>query len=106
MDLQKLSKVSNDQIAEWVRKNSKGFSLVADSELEDILLKRDYWEQKATELANDIGNLLGVNVGEHSNINCPVQNAIDAVYQATNKQAKATALKQKLRVLLDDEKLN
>ncbi len=51
-----------------------------DSEGEQIITERDYWEEKATELATDIGAALGFEVGEHSNINCPVQNAIDGVY--------------------------
>lgn len=48
-------------------------------ELKNIAL-RDYWEDKATELADDIGKALGFEVGEHSSDNCPVQNAIDGVY--------------------------
>lgn len=72
-----------------------GFPLSGKSELEKVKAKlveeeralmvaieqRDYWEEKATELANDIGDALGFEVGEHSNCNCPVQNAIDGVYQ-------------------------
>lgn len=106
MNLQKLSKWTPVEIAEWVRENSQGFTLIADSELEEIVHKRDLWEEKATELANGIGNLLGVNIGEHSNINCPVRNAIEAVHQATQKKAKISALKEKIRVLLDGETLN
>ncbi|WP_373078671.1 hypothetical protein [Zhongshania sp.] len=44
-----------------------------------VIAERDYWETKATELANDIGEALGFDVGEHNNMNCPVQNAIDGV---------------------------
>jgi hypothetical protein len=51
-----------------------------DREEEQIIAERDHWEEKATELANDIGAALGFEVGEHSNINCPVQQAIDGVY--------------------------
>lgn len=50
-----------------------------DREQENIITERDYWEEKAIELADDIGTALGFEVGEHSNINCPVQNAIDNV---------------------------
>lgn len=46
-----------------------------------LIIQRDYWEEKATELANDIGKALGFSVGEHSSANCPVQNAIDGVYE-------------------------
>jgi hypothetical protein len=51
-----------------------------DSEEEQLITERDHWEEKATELANDVGAALGFEVGEHSNINCPVQEAIDGVY--------------------------
>lgn len=46
-----------------------------------LIKERDYWEEKATELANDIGSALGFDVGEHSNLNCPVQSAIDGLYE-------------------------
>ena len=42
---------------------------------------RDHWHDKATELANDVGNMLGFDVGEHSSSNCPVQSAIDGVFE-------------------------
>lgn len=59
--------------------------LIVDSERMDrdeekLILERDYLEEKATELANDVGEALGFDVGEHSNINCPIQEAIDGVY--------------------------
>lgn len=53
---------------------------IDDAEITQLILERDHWEEKATELAEDIGSALGFEVGEHSNINCPVQNAIDGVY--------------------------
>ena len=52
-----------------------------DREEETLIAERDHWEEKATELANDIGAALGFEVGEHSNINCPIQRAIDGVYE-------------------------
>lgn len=51
-----------------------------DREVTQLIQERDHWEEKATELANDVGAALGFEVGEHSNINCPVQEAIDGVY--------------------------
>jgi len=51
-----------------------------DRDLTKLITERDHWEEKATELANDIGEALGFDVGEHSNLNCPVQEAIDGVY--------------------------
>lgn len=50
-------------------------------EFEQVMKERDYWEEKATELAVDIGEHFGYNVGEHSSDNCPVTNAIDLVYR-------------------------
>ena len=44
-----------------------------------IILERDYWEHQATKLAELVGQHLGFDVGEHSNMNCPVDNAIEAL---------------------------
>ncbi len=49
------------------------------SEIEKLVDERDYWEEKATELADNVGNLLGFDFGEHSSANCPVQSAIEAI---------------------------
>lgn len=67
---------------------------------------RDHWEARATELATDVGTLLNIDVGEHSSANCPVQNAIDAVYQATQKKIKTEALKEHLSGVLAGGSLN
>ena len=48
---------------------------------EKLICERDHWESKATELANDVGQALGIHIGEHSNMNCPVQAAIDGVFE-------------------------
>ena len=45
--------------------------------------ERDHWHDKATELAKDVGKMLGFDVGEHCNANCPVQTAIDGVFEMT-----------------------
>lgn len=47
-----------------------------------LIQERDHWEEKATELAEDVGKFLGIEMGEHSSENCPVQNAIDALFNA------------------------
>lgn len=52
-----------------------------DSSLSEEVDSRDKWEEKATELATDVAVLLNVDIGEHSNCNCPVENAIEAVFQ-------------------------
>jgi len=67
---------------QWLIDNKDYFSLVSESEMEQLIERRDHWEEKATELAVDIGQALGVDVGEHSSVNCPVQNAIDVVYRS------------------------
>ncbi|MEI8659364.1 hypothetical protein [Vibrio sp. Hal054] len=106
MDLHKLAKMSESEIAEWVRSNTDKFTLLPDSELETIIIARDRWEERATELASDVGTLLNIEVGEHSNANCPVQNALDAVYQATQANLRHKALKERLGNVLDGNKLN
>jgi hypothetical protein len=106
MDLHKLAKMSEADIASWVRGNTDTFSLMPDSELESIIVERDHWEERATELATDVGTLLNIDVGDHSNMNCPVQNAIDAVYQANQKKAKVDALKYRLSGVLNGDSLN
>lgn len=50
-----------------------------ERELLAEIAKREHWEEKATELANDIAQFFDVDIGEHSNCNCPVQNAINLV---------------------------
>ena len=52
------------------------------------------------------GKLLDTDVGEHSNINNSVQNAIDTVFHVNKKKEQASALKQRLRGIVDGEKLN
>ncbi|MEZ9336007.1 MULTISPECIES: hypothetical protein, partial [Vibrio] len=106
MDLHQLAKMSEADIASWVRGNTGKFSLISDSELESTIDARDRWEERATELASDVGTLLNIDVGEHTSANCPVQNALDAVYQATQKKAKTEALKERLSGVLNDELIN
>lgn len=65
---------------ERLKKELKDASKDHDKESEEIMKEREYWHDKATELAEDIGKHFGFEVGEHTNINCPVQNAIDFIY--------------------------
>jgi hypothetical protein len=44
------------------------------------ITNRDYWEEKATEIAHEVGLYFDIEVGDHSSMNCPVQNAFDYVY--------------------------
>jgi len=84
MTLSTLAKQSDSDIVDWVRSNAEKFNLISDHELEKEITQRDYWEEKATELANGVGLLLKVEVGEHSNINCPVTNALEALDEANH----------------------
>lgn len=49
-----------------------------DTEIEEILEQRDYAEDKADELAQWIAIITGTDIGEHSNINEPWDNAAEA----------------------------
>ncbi len=50
-----------------------------EKQLEDEIIKRDYWETKATELAYAVAEHLDIDIGEHSSSNNPVNNALDAL---------------------------
>lgn len=106
MNLYELAKLSDVEIVEWVRGNTEKFTLMPSNELEETILQRDRWEYKAIELALDTGKLLNVEVGEHSNMNCPVQNALDAVCHANKKKEKVEALKQRMKGVVADEQFN
>ncbi len=84
-NLEETSIYSKDDIVNLIERYTKDQSADLNVELEDIIGSRDYWEEKATELANDIGGYHNFQVGEHSNINNPVQNAIDTLYCIKNK---------------------
>jgi hypothetical protein len=60
MNLTKLKEMNDIEMASWVRKNVDTFELIQTSELENIIEERDCWESKATELATDVGALLGM----------------------------------------------
>ena len=88
MRIDKLLEMDMGAAIKWLIDNKDGFLLVSESEMDQLIERRDHWEEKATELAIDIGQAIGVDVGEHSNVNCPVQNAIDAVYQSDIRVSK------------------
>ena len=46
--------------------------------VDDLIIQRDYWEKIATALAERVGEHFGFEVGEHSNMNCPVLNALES----------------------------
>lgn len=61
----------------------------AEKEAEELIIQRDYWEEKATELAMAVGDHFDVDVGEHSSDNCPVITAIDYMVNHTTPQPPA-----------------
>jgi hypothetical protein len=67
------------ELPNWQPKAQPSAEPTDERAMTRLITERDYWEEKATELANDVGKHLGIEVGEHSNLNCPVQNAIDAL---------------------------
>lgn len=53
------------------------------SECEDclqLIKERDLYSDKADELAQAIADHFGVDIGEHSNVNCPWENALKWIY--------------------------
>ena len=81
---QLLEKYSMSDVVKWLDENKDNITLVPEHELEELVELRDHWEGKATELAGDVAKMLNVEIGEHSSGNCPVQNAIEAVYAKTS----------------------
>lgn len=67
-----------------------------ESAEDQLISERDYWEEIAGLLADKVGALLGVDVGEHTSENCPVKSAIesvdDAIREAEQKPADSLAL--------------
>jgi len=58
------------------------------SEILQLIEQRDHWEEKATELAQAVGEHFGFDVGEHSSANCPVQNAVDHLDEVEASRAQ------------------
>lgn len=69
------------ELSEAMRKGANERIDELESSESKLIGERAHWESKSTELAEDIGSALGFDVGEHSSDNCPVQNAIDGVYE-------------------------
>lgn len=47
--------------------------------ISELIDQRDRAEEMADAMAEQIGILLGVDIGEHSNLNCPWENALAAI---------------------------
>lgn len=103
MNLEALTKLSDLEIASWVRANTNEFTLIKDEDLSVIIQTREYWEQNAIELANEVATLLDVDIGEPASNNCPVQNAIEAVYQSRIRIQKIKDIKNSIGDILDSQ---
>nr|WP_023596477.1 hypothetical protein [Pandoraea pnomenusa] len=60
-----------------------------ERELGQVIDERDQYHDAADKLAGAIAKHFGVEIGEHSNLNCPWQNALDHIAQATKRAADA-----------------
>ncbi|WP_017234944.1 hypothetical protein [Pandoraea sp. B-6] len=58
-----------------------------ERELGQLIDERDQYHDAAEKLADAIAKHFGVEIGEHSNLNCPRQNALDHISQATTRAA-------------------
>ena len=54
----------------------KNLRLSVEKDLEHLIAERDYWESKATRLAEKAGEFHGLDFGEHTSQNCPATEAI------------------------------
>jgi chromosome segregation ATPase len=50
----------------------------ADRDMDQLIGERDHAQGMADKLADAIATLLGVEIGEHSNMNCPWEQALEA----------------------------
>ena len=61
--------------------NREGFVLIEESDRDcevcGLIDQRDHFENQAEQLKDKLQDLYDVDFGEHSNCNCPFQNAID-----------------------------
>ena len=60
-----------------------------DDALTQALLERDEMEERATALADSVGEFLGVDVGEWSSCNDPTRRAMEALYAGAPKSDDA-----------------
>lgn len=60
-----------------------------ERELGQVIDERDQYHDAADKLANAVAEYFGVEIGEHSNLNCLWQNALDHIAHATKRAADA-----------------
>lgn len=70
VSLVELKDIALSAIAELKEENKQ-----LDNSLLEEIESRDHWEEKATNLANKVGEYFKQDVGEHSSANCPIRNA-------------------------------
>lgn len=56
---------------------------------DQLMTERDDAEEQADKLADCVAGLLGIEIGEHSNMNAPWQNAIDAAEYELDKRKRS-----------------
>ena len=49
----------------------------------NTIKERDRYHEMADKLADSIANHFGIDIGEHSNMNCPWENALEWIYPIT-----------------------
>jgi hypothetical protein len=69
---------------------------------DDTLAERDYAQDMADKLADAIATLLSVDVGEHSNVNCPWQSALSYA-DAEIERRRSDRKRYKLGDLLESD---
>ncbi|HEX7046994.1 MAG TPA: hypothetical protein VF275_05435 [Gammaproteobacteria bacterium] len=50
-----------------------------EREMDEVMIQRDSYHDKADELANAIAEYFGVDIGEHSSANCPWEQALEEI---------------------------
>lgn len=79
LTLNKLSKMDINLAIQWITENQARYKLIQQVEFVRLTQERAYWQKKAIQLANGVGDIYGCFIGEKSLTNCPVNNAIDAI---------------------------
>ncbi len=94
-----ISLVAQQPAQEQAQKKIADLEKAYQKELNDSIQtieQRDYWEEQATNLAQRVGEYFDVPVGEHSNMNCPIEEALkilDGEYVTKFDQQPAWLLK-------------
>jgi len=81
-DLEKRLEAADKRIAEL------------DRAVDEELRNRDRYQDMADKLAESISEYFGVDIGEHSNVNCPWERALDVIADAKPYGEPLDALKQ------------